>query len=227
MDGPHARVLVLGGGDGLAAREVLRHPGVRRVDVVELDAGVVRLARRDPALSALNAHAFDDPRVHVTTADAFRLLRGARAAYDVVVSDLPDPGITASTKLYSQEFYGLARAGADRRRPAGRARAGRSSARPRAFWTVETTIRAAGLRTVPYRVAGPGPYGSAGRDAGPAGLGVRAGDGRGPAPRLRVDGPAAPRLRTLTQAGLAADARAAERMRVVGLRASTLVHPRY
>jgi spermidine synthase len=52
MNGPHARVLVLGGGDGLAAREVLRHRGVRRVDIVELDAGVVRLARHDPAWPA-------------------------------------------------------------------------------------------------------------------------------------------------------------------------------
>src|SRR4051812_20746047 len=77
MNGPHARVLILGGGDGLAAREVLRHAGVRRVDVVELDAGVVRLARHDPALSRLNGHVYDDPRVRVTTADAFGWLRTA------------------------------------------------------------------------------------------------------------------------------------------------------
>ena len=63
MAGPHARVLILGGGDGLAAREVLRHPGVRRVDVVDLDPAVVRLARTDPALTRLNGHSYDDPRV--------------------------------------------------------------------------------------------------------------------------------------------------------------------
>ncbi|WP_405818470.1 polyamine aminopropyltransferase [Streptomyces sp. NBC_01390] len=237
MNGPHARVLVLGGGDGLATREVLRHPGVRRVDVVELDAGVVRLARQDPALSALNAHAFDDPRVHVTTADPFRLLRGARAAYDVVISDLPGTGITASTKLYSQEFYGLARQVLT---DGGRlvVHGGSVSSRPRAFWTVETTLRAAGLRTTPYCVA----HSAAGRDAGFASgpdrtasrtahalqdWGFVLATAEGPAPRLWVDRATGPRLRTLTQAGLAADARAAARMRVVGLRASTLVHPRY
>lgn len=232
MNGPHARVLVLGGGDGLAAREVLRYPGVRRVDVVEVDAGLVRLARRDPALAALNAHAFDDPRVHVTTADAFRLLQGARAAYDVVISDLPDPGITASTKLYSQEFYGLARQVLT---DDGRlvVHGGPVSSRPRVFWTVETTVRAAGLRTASYRVGGRDAGFAAGPDRTASGAaraphdwGFVLATAEGPAPALRVDG-SAPRLRTLAQAGLAADARAAVRMRVAGLRASTLVHPRY
>ncbi|MER6632111.1 polyamine aminopropyltransferase [Streptomyces sp. NPDC000987] len=230
MNGPHARVLVLGGGDGLAAREVLRHPGVRRLDVVEPDAAVLRLARHDPALSALGGHVYDDPRVHARTEDAFRRLRGApRAAYDVVICDLPDPGITASTKLYAQEFYGLARRVLA---PGGRlvVHVGPVAARPRVFWTVDATIRAAGLRTAAYRVAGRDPGSTAGpdRSTGPSGpprdwgfvLAART------APRLGLD-PGAPRPRTLTPARLAADARAAARTRVGGLRPSTLVHPRY
>jgi spermidine synthase len=231
MHGPHARVLVLGGGDGLALREVLRHPGVRRVDLVELDAGVVRLARTDPALSRLNEHAYDDRRVHVATADAFTWLRGAPAAsYDVVVSDLPDPGITASTKLYSQEFYGLARRALA---PGGRlvVHAGRLSLRPRVFWTVDATVRAAGLHTAAYRVAarddgfGAGADRSAGTSRTPHDWGfVLAAADRVPA--LGLD-PGGPPPRTLTPAGLAADARAAERTRVPGQPVSTLVHPRY
>ncbi|MCH0562907.1 MULTISPECIES: polyamine aminopropyltransferase [unclassified Streptomyces] len=231
MNGPHARVLILGGGDGLAAREVLRHPRVRRVDVVELDAGVVRLARTDPALSRLNEHAFGDARVHVAIADAFTWLRTApRASYDVVVCDLPDPGITASTKLYSQEFYGLARRVLA---PGGRlaVHAGRVSSRPRAFWTAATTIRAAGLRVSTYRVAArdagfaTGPDRAAGTSRAPHDWGfVLAAAGRRPALGLA---PGEPPPRTLTTAGLAADARAAERTRIRGLRVSTLVHPRY
>ncbi|MGW7369335.1 polyamine aminopropyltransferase [Streptomyces sp. NPDC054841] len=155
--GPHARVLILGGGDGLAAREVLRHPGVRSVTVVELDPGMVRLARTDPALAALNGHVYRDPRLKVVYADAFRWLRGpqaAQGAYDVVISDLPDPGETSSTKLYSQEFYGLA-AGvlADGGRLA--VHAGPPAERSRTYWTVESTIRAAGFVTRPYRAPGP------------------------------------------------------------------------
>jgi spermidine synthase len=156
--GPHARVLVLGGGDGLAAREVLRHDGVRRVDIVELDPGVVRLARTDPALSALNSRAYADDRVRVTAQDSFAWLRAARPVrpYDVVIADLPDPGITASTKLYSQEFYGLARAVLA---PDGRmvVHAGPVSSRRKVFWTVDATVRAAGLRTAPYQVTAAAP----------------------------------------------------------------------
>ncbi|MFD0544888.1 polyamine aminopropyltransferase [Streptomyces mexicanus] len=230
MDGPHARVLILGGGDGLAAREVLRHGGVRRVDVVELDPAVVRLARTDPALARLNDHVYDDPRVHVSTADAFGWLRGApAAAYDVVIEDLPDPGITASTKLYAQEFYGLARRTLA---PRGRlvVHAGPVTTRPRAFWTVETTIRAAGLRTVAYRVSGrdsgfpPGPDRTTGAARAARDWGFVLASRTDPV--LALD-PTAPRPRTLTAASLAADARAALRTRVTGLAASTLVHPRY
>ncbi|WP_028799222.1 polyamine aminopropyltransferase [Streptomyces sp. 142MFCol3.1] len=231
MNGPHARVLILGGGDGLAAREVLRHPGVRSVDVVELDSQVVRLARSDPALSALNRHAYDDPRVHVATADAFCWLRSASSTYDVVISDLPDPGITASTKLYSQEFYGLARRVLA---PDGRlvVHAGPVSARPRAFWTVDATMRAAGLRTTPYRVSGRDSGFAAGPDRARGGESGAPGDwgfvlaGRTAVPlRLPSDGP---RPRTLTQAGLAADARAVRRTWVGrDLPPSELVRPRY
>jgi spermidine synthase len=230
MYGPHARVLVLGGGDGLAAREVLRHSGVRRVDIVDPDPDVVRLARRDPALSRLNRHAYADPRVHVTTADVFCRLRALPAAsYDVVVADLPDPGISSGAKLYSQEFYGLVR----RALAAGGrllVHAGPVDSRPRVFWTIEATVRAAGLRTAPYRVGGrtsgwaAGPDRTTGTAAAPRDWGFVLASVRPPV--LRVDG-SEPFLRTLTQASLTAGARAADRTRVPGVTASTLVQPQY
>ncbi|WP_316739165.1 polyamine aminopropyltransferase [Streptomyces sp. MK7] len=230
MTGPHARVLILGGGDGLAAREVLRHPGVRRVDIVEVDPAVVRLARTDPGLARLNGHVYGDRRLHVTVADAFGWLRGAPAgAYDVVIEDLPDPGITASTKLYAQEFYGLARRALA---PGGRlvVHAGPVVSRPRAFWTVEATVRAAGLRTVAYRVPGgdsgfaAGPDRTAGATRAPRDWGFVLAS-RTP-PVLALD-PRAPRPRTLAPATLAAAVRAAATTRVPGLPPSTLIAPRY
>ncbi|MEU9339059.1 polyamine aminopropyltransferase [Streptomyces sp. NPDC048290] len=230
MNGPHGRVLVLGGGDGLAVREVLRHPGVRGVDLVEIDPEVVRLARQDPALAALNGHVYGDPRVHVTVADAFGWLRSAPAGtYDVVISDLPDPAITDSTKLYSQEFYGLARRTLA---PGGRmvVHAGPLASRPRGFWTVDATLRAAGLRTSPYAVGGgttgfaAGPDRSTDASERPHDWGfVLAAPGSAP-PLGLADGP---RPDTLTAQALAAGARAAERTRIDGLAVSTLVHPRY
>ncbi|MFJ8944139.1 polyamine aminopropyltransferase [Streptomyces sp. NPDC102395] len=201
MHGPHGRVLILGGGDGLAAREVLARPGVDRLDVVELDARLLRLARTDPALSRLNEHALDDPRVHVTVADAFdRLRKIPPDTYDVVITDLPDPGETAGAKLYSQEFYALARRAL---RPAGRlaVHAGPVATRPHSFWTVETTLRAAGLHTAAYRTKG------GGDGDGDWGFVLAAGDRP---PGLRLD-PGERELRERTE----------------GLRASTLLHPRY
>ncbi|MEU2335131.1 polyamine aminopropyltransferase [Streptomyces sp. NPDC006654] len=229
MNGPHARVLILGGGDGMAAREVLREPGVRRVDVVELDAGLIRLARHDPALAALNGHAYDDPRVHVAVADAFRWLRETpRYGYDVVIADLPDPGITASAKLYSEEFYGLARRVLT---PGGRlvVHAGPVQARPRTFWTVAATMRAAGLTPAPYRVLGhdagfaPGPDRSAGESRTPHDWGFLLASADGREPRLRL-APDAPPLRTLSQRSLTHDALPTP---TASLPASTLVDPGY
>lgn len=242
MNGPHARVLIIGGGDGLAAREVLRYPGVRSVTVVERDPGVVRLARTNPELAALNGHAYRDPRVRVAFADAFRWLRGAAEGgrYDVVISDLPDPGISASTKLYSEEFYGLStRVLADGGRLV--VHAGSVSARPRTFWTVDSTLRAAGFATRPYSARGRGCArrrgtrpGRAGgpfrrRGHGDGGLGVPPG-GRRHLPARSGARPYAPRLRSLTADALAAGARAAEATRDArgaGPPPSTLVHPRY
>ncbi|MFD3542180.1 polyamine aminopropyltransferase [Streptomyces sp. NPDC058662] len=234
MTGPHARVLVLGGGDGLAAREVLRYPDVASVTVVEIDPGVVGLARTDPMLSALNAGAYEDTRLGVVTQDAFRWLRGPAAhdRFDVILCDLPDPGITPSTKLYSQEFYGLA---ARALRPGGRmaVHAGPMATRPRAYWTVESTLRAAGLRTSPYSAGGRLSGHAAGPDRTPLGPSdapprdwgfVLA--SREEAPRLRVDHDT-PGLRSLSTGSLLDSARDAERTRVRGLPPSTLPHPRY
>ncbi|MEU7070765.1 spermidine synthase [Streptomyces narbonensis] len=238
MNGPHERVLIVGGGDGLAAREVLRYPGVSSVTVVELDPGVVRLARTDPALATLNAQAFRDPRVRVVYADAFNWLRGTadrvQERYDVVISDLPDPGITPSTKLYSQEFHGLV---ARVLTPSGRfaVHAGSVTDRAHTYWTVDATLRAAGFGTRPYSASGRTPGFAAGPDRADRTGGTEQGPGdwgfllavpgvRPPALGLAPD---APRLRSLGPGTLAAAARRAERARGPELPPSTLVHPRY
>ncbi|WP_299530013.1 polyamine aminopropyltransferase [uncultured Streptomyces sp.] len=230
MRGPHARVLILGGGDGLAAREALAYRDVRSVTVVELDPTVVRLAREDPALSALNRRAYRDPRLKPVGADAFAWLRRAHGRYDVIVSDLPDPGITASTKLYSAEFYRLiGRALA----PDGRfvVHGGPPGLRPHTFWTVEATVRAGGLAPRPYRVTGRATGFGAGPDRVVGGSGAPQDWGFvlaavRTAPELGLD-PAAPRLRSVGARELTAAGRAAEHVRLRDRRPSTLVHPRY
>ena len=150
MAGAHQRVLVLGGGDGLALREVLRYPGVRSVVEVELDGAVVELART--RLANLNGGSLDDPRVQVVIADAFRWLRETDAGrFDAVIVDMPDPDATATAKLYSTEFYALVRRVLA---PGGRAvvQAGSPYFAPRTFSCVLATVRSAGLGAVPYHV---------------------------------------------------------------------------
>jgi spermidine synthase len=149
---PGARsVLVLGGGDGLAAREVLRHDAVERVVEVELDPAVLDLARTDPRMVAANGGALDDPRVEVVVADAMSWLRTADEVFDAVVVDLPDPDAPATAKLYSQEFYGLA---ARVLAPGGRlvVQAGSPYFAPEAFWCIDATVAATGLATTTYHV---------------------------------------------------------------------------
>ncbi|AXK31799.1 polyamine aminopropyltransferase [Streptomyces armeniacus] len=255
--GPRTRVLILGGGDGLALREVLRYPGVRSVTVVELDPKVVELARGDPQLSRLNRSAFGDPRVRVATSDAFNWLRdqvsrlaphrgphgadgagGEHGSYDVIVSALPDPGISANTKLYSQEFYGLAaRALSERGRMV--VHAGACSVGSRDFWTVESTMRSVGLRTSPYAVEGRAPGHKSGPDRGAHrrerpgprdwSFVLASGHHAAAAPPVRVEPERAggPRLASLTPGALRQAVRRAERARIGGLPPSTLMRPRY
>jgi predicted membrane-bound spermidine synthase len=82
------RALVLGGGDGLAARNLLAFPSVQSVTLVELDGEVLRLWRRHPELAAMNRHVFDDPRLQVVVGDAIAWLHRTRGPFDVIVNDV-------------------------------------------------------------------------------------------------------------------------------------------
>jgi spermidine synthase len=106
---PGARqVLILGGGDGLAAREVLKYPAVEGVTLVDIDPAMTELARTRPELVALNQDALASPKVHLVNADAMAWLGDARDTFDVILIDLPDPSTPALSKLYSSSFYALA-----------------------------------------------------------------------------------------------------------------------
>ncbi|WP_434742354.1 polyamine aminopropyltransferase [Micromonospora sp. SH-82] len=151
LDGSRGEVLVLGAGDGLAVREVLRYPDVRRVTVVDLDPAVVALARSKPQLRELNGDAFTDPRVRVVHADAFTWLRDAPYRFDAVVVDLPDPNETATAKLYTVEFYTLIGAVlADGGRVV--VQSGSPYFAPRSYWSIEASLKEAGLVSVPFHV---------------------------------------------------------------------------
>lgn len=144
-------VLILGGGDGLAVREVLKHRSVRDITVVDLDPAVTSLFAQHEELVALNRGALADPRVQVVNADAGLWLESHARRFDAILVDLPDPTNFALGKLYSVPFYRLlARRLADDGVVAIQATSPYYA--PHAYWCVEASLRAAGLVTWPYHV---------------------------------------------------------------------------
>lgn len=101
------KVLVLGGGDGLAVREILKYSDVQQVTLVDLDPTITDLFRSNPLLTKLNQHSLSDPRVSVINMDAWKYLEETPAVFDVVVIDLPDPHHLSLSRLYSTTFYKL------------------------------------------------------------------------------------------------------------------------
>ena len=176
--GAPRRVAVLGGGDGMAVREILKYPSVESVTLVELDPAMTRLFTDNPRLAALNGQALTSPKVRVVNTDAFKWLeegdhpaarspeggvrpplgaadhaaageRGGQDAFDVIVVDFPDPTNFNIGKLYTLSFYALLE-----KRLAASGYAVVQTTSPlvarKSFWTVVTTIEAAGLRATPY-----------------------------------------------------------------------------
>ncbi|GAC80515.1 spermidine synthase [Gordonia malaquae] len=205
------RVLILGGGDGLALREVLRYPNLDAVTLVELDPEMISLSRTDPRLKRLNEGSLDAPRASVVTADAFSWIRESRDSFDVIIIDMPDPDDTATAKLYSAEFYGMVRSHLN---PTGSivVQSGSPYFAPQSFWCIGSTLTEAGLRTVPFHVDVPafGDWGFhlAGRTA----------------PALRLNAPSP--LRFLDASTLAAAGSFPPDRGPMNVPASTLMDPR-
>jgi spermidine synthase len=151
-------VLVLGGGDGLAVREILRHPEVKSVTLVDLDRGMTDLARELPLLRSLNESSLYDPRVRVVNDDAMVWITeehpGIPKTFDVVIVDFPDPNNFALGKLYTVRFYRLLR----ERLAEGGVIAVQSTSplvARRSFWCVVRSIEAAGFVVRPYHALVP------------------------------------------------------------------------
>jgi spermidine synthase len=152
--GSPQRVLVLGGGDGLALREVLKYPTVKTVTLIDLDPDMTRLSSRFPPLADLNKHSFDDPRVTVINRDAMIWLEEDVQVFDAVIIDFPDPNNFALGKLYTTRFYRLLKA---RLTPDAAVTVQCTSplfART-SYWCIIRTMEAAGFQVRPYQASVP------------------------------------------------------------------------
>lgn len=148
------RVLILGGGDGFAAREVLRYPSVKSVTLVDLDPEMTKLFREQTLLARLNAHSLSSPKLTVINRDAFGWIEEAVAAdakYDAVIIDFPDPSSFSLGKLFSLTFYQRLR-GVMAEHAVACIQCTSPLVARRAFWCVGATLEAAGFSTLPHHV---------------------------------------------------------------------------
>jgi len=187
------RAVVLGGGDGLAARELLRYPSLESLVLVDLDAAVTDAFRSLPLAAALNGGALSDPRVTVRNEDAFKYLGETTESFDLAIVDFPDPGTYAVGKLYTDAFYHLLRQRLGARGVAVIQATSPQYARE-SFWTIVTTVEAAGFTTAPLHVYVPS-FGEWGFVlAGGEGLAAPSSLRLDPAGLRYLDGPALPEL---------------------------------
>lgn len=139
VEGPRENVLVLGGGDGLAVREILKYPDVKQIHLVDIDPEMVRISAELPMLTRLNKESLSSELVTVYNEDAFNFINQPGILYDRVIIDFPDPHNDSISKLYSREFYTMV----ERRSAPGAVLVTQSSSpffTRRVYWSIESTL---------------------------------------------------------------------------------------
>lgn len=149
----HSDILILGGGDGMAARELLKYPDTN-ITLIDLDSEMTRICSEDKVISELNEHALSSDRVTIINMDAYEYLEKCDKKYDVVIVDLPDPNNEALAKLYSNVFYRLCGQALN---PGGVINVQSTSPyyATKSFWCVTKTLESEGFTVAPYHLQVP------------------------------------------------------------------------
>lgn len=144
-------ILILGGGDGLAAREILKYPQVEKITLVDLDAAMTKVFRSSAELRRLNKNSLNHPKLQIINADAAQWLEKNQQKYDVIIIDFPDPSNFSLGKLYSVPMYRMV---ARHLNQHGNIVVQSTSPyfAPHAFWCIAQTLETAGLKILPYHV---------------------------------------------------------------------------
>lgn len=150
----HSRILILGGGDGLALREILKYSDVEHVTMVDLDARMVEICRTHADIKVLNEGSLDSEKLEVINMDAYKFLEENKTLYDVIVVDLPDPNNESLNKLYTDLFYRLCK---NRLTKDGVMTVQSTSPyyAGKAYWCINKTIEGEGFYVTPYHVQVP------------------------------------------------------------------------
>ncbi|MCV6631014.1 MAG: polyamine aminopropyltransferase [Flavobacteriaceae bacterium] len=142
------RVLVLGGGDGCAVRELLKYSTISQVDLVDLDPAMTQLGKENQMLASLNKGSMHSKKLQLFHQDAYRFLEEERSRfYDIIIVDLPDPRSVELGRMYSYEFYNICKR---KLRKNGMiiTQAGSPYYATRAYRCIEKTMASAGFTTL-------------------------------------------------------------------------------
>jgi len=145
----HDNILIIGGGDGMALREVLKYDNVHKITLVDLDPIMTKIFKEHKTLSQLNDHAYDNAKVTVVNQDAWKFMEHSKTLYDVIIIDLPDPNNISLSRLYSETFYKIL-ANHLSRSGVMVTQATSPMFTPKAFWSLKETMTTTGLKIKPY-----------------------------------------------------------------------------
>jgi spermidine synthase len=143
------RVLVLGGGDGMAVREILKYPSVTEITLVDLDPEMTNLFKNHPSLKYLNSESLNSDKVKIINDDAFLWLKRNSTKYDFIAVDFPDPSNYSVGKLYTNSFYRLLKT-ALTDQGIGVVQSTSPYVAKKSFWCVNETLQSVGFKTYPY-----------------------------------------------------------------------------
>jgi spermidine synthase len=144
-------ILILGGGDGCAAREVLKYSSVKKVTLVDLDAEMTTLFKSNPMLSKINQLSFSNPRVKIINDDAFIWLKKNKELFDIVIVDFPDPSNYSIGKLYSTAFYSTLKKALNKESKVV-IQSTSPYVAPNSFWCIVNSMNAVGYKALPYHI---------------------------------------------------------------------------
>lgn len=149
-----SNILILGGGDGLAARELLKYSDVDKITLVDLDEEIIKICSTNNDIVKLNEGALENNKVNIINDDAYKYLEKNKEPYDVILVDLPDPNDETLNKLYTNVFYRLC---ANNLTETGVMAIQSTSPyyAKKAFWCINKTLEEEGLNVLPYHIEVP------------------------------------------------------------------------
>lgn len=150
----HDRVLVLGGGDGLAVREILKYEDVNEIVLVDIDAEMIELCKTNNNINVVNEKSLENDKLKILNEDAYKYIENNKEKFDIIIIDLPDPNNEALNKLYTNVFYNYVKANLNEGGVAVTQSTSPYYAK-KSFWCINKTIKTQFENVVPYHVQVP------------------------------------------------------------------------